>query len=146
NLRAGLPPMNPDPVCATIRGADDQPIVLVNRFGAFQNIPVNKDGREIYLWRSMIDNSAGGAAVGRSLVVDPKREFPGSSVTHASDLKLAMDKGLNVPDDYDPMLPLSKDKNDLKLLSVSASNTWANRLNITEGRITLKEIDFASPD
>src|SRR5262249_13621125 len=46
----------------------------------------------------------------------------------------------------DPMLPLSKDKNDLKLLSVSASNTWANRLNITEGRITLKEIDFASPD
>src|SRR5262249_44124467 len=26
NLRAGLPPRNPDAVCATIRGADDQPI------------------------------------------------------------------------------------------------------------------------
>jgi hypothetical protein len=108
---------------------------IAPEFGAFQNFPIIKGERHIYLSRYAFNDPARKvvAGGGRALVFDVDRGIvPPTSVP--DELKLVRGPSFDIPDDYDPMLPLSKGKDDLRLVSLKA----------TDGKLGIYEIDLKS--
>ncbi len=96
---------------------------IVPELGAFQNFPIIKGERHIYLTRRAYDapDRKELAGAGQALVFDVGRDLVPSENSAPTPIKLRSAPKFDISDDYDPMLPLTKDA-DLRLLSVRKSN------------------------
>ncbi len=107
---------------------------LENELGAFQNFPITKGERQIYLSRTTVSDPHGyDAIVGRALIfdLDHRHLQLGERPQH---VMLIHDRRFLISDEYDPMMPITKDKDDLRLLSVRSLS----------GKILFYEIDLAA--
>jgi hypothetical protein len=143
NLRAGLlASEEPQRKCMELTGDNSSTLVGLERFGAFQNFPIIKGERQIYLSRSIGDgHNKDGAALGRAVVFDLKQEYLEPSFDAQAGLQLELSSSFRIPDDYDPMLPVSWDKEDLHLLSVRVPTNW---WGVSRGNVEFYEINLRS--
>jgi hypothetical protein len=132
DLRTTVPP-GQKPKCVLLHGPDGEPIAP--ELGAFQNFPIIKGERHIYLARNVYNDPARGqiAGAGRALVVDVDGGLVSALDEGVKEARLHRDQKFNIPDEYDPMLPLTRD-DDLRLVSVKTGG----------GKMGLYEIDLGS--
>jgi hypothetical protein len=118
-LNAGLPD-GTEPGCDCLATPDRKPF---NDFGIFQNLPIIKGTRQIYLSRGITDASDAarrGQAFGlRALVFDVEPNQPPGELTPT------VDQVFDVPEQYDPMVPVARNKDDFRLLNVIAAGATA---------------------
>jgi len=130
DLRTSLPP-GQRPKCFPLRSPAGEPVS--SELGAFQNFPIIKGERHIYLSRRVFDRPEKQqvAGAGHAVVFDVGHQLvpPGNDAPR--EIALHNDRKFDIPDDYDPMLPLTKD-DDLRLLSLRTSG----------GKLHLYEIDL----
>jgi hypothetical protein len=126
-------PRGQEPTCVLLRGPTGKPIT--SELGAFQNFPIIKGERHIYLARNVYNDPASGqiAGAGRALVFDVDGRLVSAVDDGVKEVRLHRDQKFNIPDEYDPMLPLTRD-DDLRLLSVKTAG----------GKMVLYEIDLGS--
>jgi hypothetical protein len=129
DLRTTLPKRQ-KPKCFPLQSPDGASIAA--ELGAFQNFPIIKGERHIYLARRVFNDPEKEqvAGAGQALVLDVGHQFvpPGGG---DAPIRLHRGPNFNIPDDYDPMLPLTKDA-DLRLLSLRTAG----------GKMRLYEIDL----
>jgi hypothetical protein len=132
DLRASPPP-GQKPKCFRLRTPSGEPIAP--ELGTFQNFPIIKRERHIYLSRNVFNDPARQlvAGAGRALVFDVGGGFVPPVDRNVREVRLHRDRPFDIPDDYDPMLPLTRD-GDLRLLGVKTSG----------GKVGLYEIDLES--
>jgi hypothetical protein len=131
DLRTSLPKRQ-KPKCFPLHSPDGASIAA--ELGAFQNFPIIKGERHIYLARRVfnVPEKEQVAGVGQALVLDVGHRFlPPGNGEESPAIRLHRGPKFNIPDDYDPMLPLTQDA-DLRLLSVRTES----------GKTRLYEIDL----
>jgi hypothetical protein len=108
---------------------------IEHELGAFQNFPIMKGERQIYLSRPILRDSKGNAPgkAGRALIFDVGHRHLHDRA--AGPVDLVHDRTFVIADDFDPMMPMTRDKNDLRLLSVKSS---------LFGKIGIHEVDLAA--
>jgi hypothetical protein len=135
NMREGRPP-NSVRTChkikdlaAKIRGAD--------RWGAFQNFPIVRGGRHIYLLRTMLPGQ--GKDAGSTiypLVFDVMHKH--IAVSKPAEVEPLPLKTLDLGEKYDPIMPITMEWTDMRLLSVYKQQETLNLSEIDLGSSTPK--------
>jgi len=132
DMREGLDPGS-DGTCIKIRDFPSE-IQKEDKWGAFQNFPIVRGDRHIYLLRTMLPGQ--GKAAGGSiypLVLDVmNNNTAGSSPTELEPLP---QKTLNIGEKYDPIMPIATERTDMRLMSVHREKET----------LDLSEIDLGLP-
>jgi hypothetical protein len=146
NMREGLDPGSAR-ACHKIKdlaGKIDGP----NRWGAFQNFPIVREGRHIYLSRRMVAGQGKDADTVSTIYPLALRvmhqHMPANGPTEIDLIAL---KKLDITDDYDPMMPITMKSSDMRLMSIRVWRDWlAYILRLPQGALGLHEIDLDSPN
>jgi hypothetical protein len=131
--------------CHLLRDTEGQPVSGVMRFEAFQNFPIVRGNRHIYLSRTMTSAATGESVdVGRVIELEienrhlPNNEPPQTAITFTH-------RQFEISDIYDPMLPITFDPDDLKMIGVRVSRTrLAYWLGLPEGTVEFFQTDLGA--
>jgi hypothetical protein len=125
------------PNCFSLHDAAGE---VASELGAFQNFPIIKGQRQIYLSRATVSDGRGhDAARGRALVFDLDHQhlqLLRDGGRSSPPVKLVHDRQFLIGDEFDPMMPMSRSEDDLRLLSVRSAS----------GKAALYEIDLAEAE
>jgi hypothetical protein len=130
-------PSGARPKCFALQTPEGDAVTPI--MGAFQNFPIVKGERHIYLARLIYTDTRKKeiAGTGRALVFDVDRPMvpatPARQRDDTASLRVPPIK-FDIDDTYDPMLPLNRDKDDLRLISLKK-----DRL---EGTVGIYEINL----
>lgn len=149
DLRYGRNPRQPsnvaEAVCHKLK-SETGTISGTVRWGAFQNFPVVRGERHIFLQRAMPDlRNPGSLDTVRALVFDIKGQHLPSSTPGPPGIDLTMDKRFEVDDSFDPVFPLAMQASDMRLIGMKVARSWlAYKLRLSTGTVGLYEVDIAS--
>jgi len=135
--------------CHKLIDANGKSIAGLKGLGAFQNFAIVKGARHIYFLRHVAtaDTRNESDEAIRLLVVDIATEHmpkKGSSAP-SGPAKLAVEKTFAIKDDFDPMVPVSFDPADLRIMSTQVpASRLARRLGLVSSTMTFYEADLAS--
>jgi hypothetical protein len=116
-------------------------------WGSFQNFPIVRSGRHIYLSRMMrVDQEEGGIDTIQPVAFDLSHADTPADNKQLKIEPVRLEK-FDLSDDYDPLLPISSKPSDMRLLGMNVSRSWLTyKLGLSQGTLGLHEIDLASPD
>jgi hypothetical protein len=116
--------------------------------GAFQNFPIVRGGRHIYLARTIATGSdAQRPETIRMVAFSLASEHVPVDPVARAEVTLEPGKSFDISDDFDPMLPLTAQPADDRLISARVvHDRWGEKLARARNRLALHEIDLAAPN
>jgi hypothetical protein len=115
--------------------------------GAYQNFPIVRGSRHIYLARSVVterDNEPAETIRLMDFDVAPQ-QMPADAPAASPAPELHNVKSFDIADDFDPMLPLTMDPADSRLISAKVVGSWWSRkLERTDDQLALYEINLVA--
>jgi hypothetical protein len=132
--------------CHLLRDTEGHPVSGVMRFEAFQNPPIVRGKQHIYLSRTMRFTATGESVdAGRVIAFEienqnlPNNESPSTGIAFTH-------RPFEISDIYDPMLPITFDPADLKMMSVKVARSRFARWFGNEGAVEFFQVDLAEAE
>jgi hypothetical protein len=131
--------------CHTLFDRSGKTIGSLERLEALQNAPIVRGTKHTYLSRTMpTDGNIDPSNLGRVLAFDVAQRHIANPKPVQGRIDLDVDTRHAIDDTFDPMVPLSSNPEDMRILSVKSSYLWARYFDFALGTLQFFEIDLKS--